>query len=77
MYPYFDVAARDNVNLANLDEYVPFLGDLHQQMKDVPDAAKSGSLLDRNQGEPGKNLELRGMHPNSRFLLASESQAER
>ncbi|HWX93634.1 MAG TPA: hypothetical protein VNY29_13460 [Terriglobales bacterium] len=32
--------AGTNVYLANLDEYVPFLGDLHEQIKDMPDGGE-------------------------------------
>lgn len=44
--------AGTNVYIANLDEYVPFLGDLHQQMKDVPDGRKIRIIVGPKPGKP-------------------------
>ena len=45
--------AVTNVYLANLDEYVSFLGDLHNQMKDLPDGGKVRVVVGPKQEKPG------------------------
>lgn len=45
--------AGTNVYLANLNEYIPFLGDLHEQMKDVPDGGEVRIIVGPKPKKPG------------------------